>query len=235
MFVKETLRTSDASSTLPGVQEASFFLSPLRESGGHCADFVERIAGIETTTDKDETLARLEPYHAAAAKSLGFSKIYYAEQIHGAEIAVVAQDTPLVSVGADALISAEPVLLGIHVADCGALYLLDRKTEAIGLLHSGIKGTELNITGQTIEAMTRHFNTDPKDLVAILAPCIRPPHYEVDFATEIRKQAITAGITPPNYYDCELCTASDLGRFYSYRREKGNTGRLLALLGRKTS
>ncbi|MDC0321669.1 laccase domain-containing protein, partial [Akkermansiaceae bacterium] len=69
------------------------------------------------------------------------------------------------------------------------------------------------------------------DLVAVLGPCIRPPYYEVDFAKIIRDQAIRSGVLPENFHDCALCTASDLKRFYSYRREKGNTGRHLALLG----
>ena len=235
MFVKETLRTSDASSMLPGVKEASFFLSPILESRDHCADFVERIPGVAICTNKEETLTRLAPHHTAAARSLGFNKTYHAEQVHGSGIALITKESPFMSPGVDALITAGNVLLGIHVADCGALYLLDRKTGAIGLLHSGKKGTELNITGKVIEAMTRNFNTRPGDLVAVLAPCIRPPHYEVDFAASIREQALASGILPENYHDCGLCTASDLGRFYSYRREKGNTGRLLALLGHQPS
>lgn len=235
MFVKEPLRICNASSTLSGVQEASSFLAPILESGSHCADFVERIAGVATTTDKEETLARLAPHHVAAAQSLGFEKTFYAEQVHGAEVAVITKHSPPVTLGVDGLISTESILLGIHVADCGGLYLLDKKNGAIGLLHSGKKGTEFNITGKAVQAMHKNFGTCPGDLAVVLAPCIRPPHYEIDFAKIIREQALTAGVSSDNYHDCGLCTASDLRRFYSYRREKGNTGRLLALLGRQSS
>ena len=235
MFAKETLRICDASFTLSGVQEASFFLSPILGSGSHCADFVERIPGVATTTDKEETLTRLAPHHAAAAQSLGFGTTFHAEQVHGAGVAVITKDSPPLTLGVDGLITEENVLLGIHVADCGALYLLDRKNGAIGLLHSGKKGSELNITGKTIQAMNQNFGTRPEDLVAALAPCIRPPHYEIDFAKTIREQALDSGISVDHYHDCGLCTASDLDRFYSYRLEKGNTGRLLALLGRQSS
>jgi copper oxidase (laccase) domain-containing protein len=217
------------------VKEASFFLTPLRESPGHRADFVERIPGVSLTTNKAETLARLQPHHDQAARRLGFSRTHLAGQVHGKEVAVVTPDSPRITPGVDALVTRDPLLLGIHVADCGALYLLDRVTGAIGLLHSGKKGTELNITAETIAAMHDHFGTRPTDLVAVLAPCIRPPHYEVDFAAKIKDQALAAGILPENYHDCGLCTASDLNRFYSYRREKGKTGRLLALLGRLPS
>lgn len=212
------------------VQEASFFLDPVR-SPGHRADFIERIPGVVTTTDKSETLANLEPHHEKAAKALGFDRTYHAEQVHGSEVAVITPDSPRFTPGVDALLTSHPLLLGIHVADCGALYLLDQVTGAIGLLHSGKKGTELNITAKTIEAMKENFGTDPAHLVAVLAPCIRPPHYEIDFASTIREQALESGVLPENYHDCGLCTASDLNRFYSYRLEKGNTGRLLALFG----
>lgn len=218
------------------MQEASFFLAPLQESPEHRAAFVERVPGVTTTTDKTETLARLQPAHDLVARDLGFKRTYYAEQVHGSTIATITTSSPLMSPNVDGLLTNEPgILLGIHVADCGALYLLDRKTGAIGLLHSGKKGTEQNITGKAISAMIANFGTNPTDLTAVLAPCIRPPHYEIDFAKKIRDQIHDSGISEKNHHDCGLCTASDLDRFYSYRLEKGNTGRLLALFGRTSS
>ena len=217
------------------MKEASFFLAPLIGSPSHRADFIERIPGVTTSTDKEETLRRLKPYHDEAAHVMGFDRTFHADQVHGAEIAVITTSSPLLTHGVDGLITNENLLLGIHVADCGALYLLDRETGAIGLLHSGKNGTELNITGKAVREMSLNFGTRPANLVVVLAPCIRPPHYEIDFAATIREQALAAGVLEENYHDCGLCTASDLNRFYSYRIEKGNTGRLLALLGRASS
>jgi len=214
------------------VEEASFFLNPLRNLEGVCADFVERIPEIPTSTNKEETLSKLLPHHTLAALRLGFTSTHLAEQVHGSEIITIRSDTRLISDSADGLISNTPgTLLGIHVADCGAVYLVDPGTKAIALLHSGKKGTEANITGKAIDRMTKEFGTKPVDLIAVLAPCIRPPHYEIDFATIIREQALSAGISAENYFDHGLCTASNLERYYSYRIEKGNTGRMLALLG----
>ncbi|MDG2324764.1 MAG: polyphenol oxidase family protein [Akkermansiaceae bacterium] len=214
------------------VEEASFFLNPLINIEGVCADFVERVSGVPTSTNKEETLSKLLPHHTLAALKLGYTSTHLAEQVHGPKIITVTPDTPLISNGADGLISNSPgTLLGIHVADCGAVYLVDQRSKAIALLHSGKKGTEANITGQAIERMTQEFDSNPADLIAILAPCIRPPHYEIDFASTIREQALAAGISTDSYYDKNLCTASNLERYYSYRIEKGNTGRMLALLG----
>jgi copper oxidase (laccase) domain-containing protein len=49
----------------------------------------------------------------------------------------------------------------------------------------------------------------------------------------IRADAERAGVPADRIRDDGICTASDLGRFYSYRMEKGRTGRMLALLGRR--
>jgi copper oxidase (laccase) domain-containing protein len=120
------------------------------------------------------------------------------------------------------------VCLGIYVADCCALYLVDRKRRGAALIHSGKKGTELRIVSKAIAQMRGKFSIDPQDLIAQLSPCIRPPHYEVDFAAEIIRQCRAAGLE--EIHDGGVCTACNLNAYYSYRAEKGRTGRMLALL-----
>ena len=79
--------------------------------------------------------------------------------------------------------------------------------------------------------MQEQYGSQPSDLHVVLAPCIRPPAYEVDFASQIREQALAAGVPDSQYTDSAICTTSELSSFYSYRQEKGSTGRMLALLG----
>jgi hypothetical protein len=123
------------------------------------------------------------------------------------------------------------LLLGIYVADCGAVYIGDPVKRVVALLHSGKKGTEANITGKAISMMQEEFGSSPSDMVVALSPCVRPPMYEVDIARQIREQAIEAGVPEQQFTDSGICTGSDLTAYYSYRVEKGNTGRMLALLG----
>ncbi len=131
--------------------------------------------------------------------------------------------------GVDGLITNLPnQLLAIYVADCAAIYLVDPVARAIGLLHSGKKGTEGNILREAVIEMQRHYGTKPGDLVCVVSPCIRPPDYDVDFAATIRDQASELGIA--NFHDSCQNTAADLILHYSYRIEKGQTGRMLALL-----
>ncbi|NBQ65567.1 MAG: laccase domain-containing protein [Verrucomicrobia bacterium] len=155
-----------------------------------------------------------------------------AEQVHGADVARVGRaDGGKVVPGADALISGErDVTLVVRAADCGPVWLHCGKTGAIGLVHSGKKGTELGIVPAAIRAMKKELGADPAEMLGLLGPCIRPPHYEVDFAREILRQMKAEGVG--EIVDSGLCTASDPERFYSYRREQGKTGRHFAVLAR---
>ena len=98
----------------------------------------------------------------------------------------------------------------------------------VDLLHSGRKGSELGIATAAIGRMRAGFGCDPADLIVQLGPCIRPPNYEIDFAALVLAQCRAAGIR--QIFDCGTCTAANVGRYYSYRAERGKTGRMLALL-----
>lgn len=153
-----------------------------------------------------------------------------AEQVHGSGVVRVGRsDAGRVVPQVDALITSEKDLtLVVRVADCGPVWLHCSQTGAIGVVHSGRKGTELGIVPATIQAMRKEWGADPSYMIGLLGPCIRPPHYEVDFATEILRQLRQEGVG--EVVDSSLCTASDPERFYSYRRDKGQTGRHFAVL-----
>jgi copper oxidase (laccase) domain-containing protein len=196
--------------------------------------FIQRIPGIDVAHDKAEALKRLDAVHRQIRTSLrmGDWPLLTAEQVHGNRIAIV--DRPLGAdqhfAGCDGLITNQRgIALGIHVADCCAVYVVDAKTPALALVHSGRKGTELAIVAEAIDQMVANLGSKASDLVVQLSPCIRPPHYEVDIAPQIMEQCRSRGVT--RIHDSGVCTACDLHRYYSYRAEKGRTGRMLALLG----
>ncbi len=210
--------------------------------------FIQRIPGIDVSHDKAEVLDRLDAAHREILSTTGFGDwpLFTAEQVHGNSIAVIGKVGSALRAdrgrrGAASLPSREflasdgmitnqrGVALGIYVADCCAVYLVDPKRPAIGLVHSGRKGTELGVVTNAIRQMIERFGSDPANMVIQLSPCIRPPHYEVDFASEIIRQSRTLGIQ--HIHDSGMCTACDLSRYYSYRAEKGKTGRMLAVLG----
>ena len=88
--------------------------------------------------------------------------------------------------GVDGVITASPeVCLGVYVADCCAVYLVEPERRVIALLHSGRKGSELGIITVAIERMRTQFGCDPAKMIVQLSPCVRPPIYEIDFAALI--------------------------------------------------
>lgn len=194
--------------------------------------FLGRAVGLEVNVDRALALERLELIHRVVRKKLfglGDRAFIVGEQVHGREVAVVDEHTSTPVPGVDGVITASPeVCLGVYVADCCAVYLVDPVRRVIGLLHSGRKGSELGITSVAIERMRREFHCDPANIIVQLSPCIRPPNYEVDFVSLIVAQCRAAGVT--QVHDCGTCTGANLDLYYSYRMEKGKTGRMLALL-----
>ncbi len=220
--------------------EAFHFLDPLNSIPGVRAAWIGRIPGLAINGDRDEAMNLMRPHHEMAVSNFGGSGTQWwrAEQVHGTHVAVVpgsqqilAPDGLPVVPDSDGLVTRQTgIVLAIYAADCGAIWLADRKTGAIGLLHSGKKGTEGNIFEVALGVMAEQFGTRAENVTAVLSPCIRKPDYEVDFATEIGNQATRAGVR--SFLDCGLNTASDLQRHYSYRRELGKTGRMMALIVR---
>lgn len=220
--------------------EAFPFLESLNSIPGVRAGWVGRVADLPITGDRDEAMNLLRPHHVAAVADFAgaAAEWWRAEQVHGTSVAVVPGITQIIAAdglpvvpGVDGLVTCKAgVVLAIYAADCGAIWLADRKTGAIGLLHSGKKGTEGKILDVALGVMAAQFGTRPEDVTAVLSPCIRTPDYDVDFAAEIGHQAARAGVG--DFSDCGLNTAADLEHFYSYRRELGKTGRMMALIVR---
>lgn len=202
---------------------------------GFAHRFTLRHPEIDVDEERTVVVERLWGWHRGQAEALGFSapSLCIAEQVHGAEVAVVTGPQHKIIPQVDGIISNTPgLVIGIYVADCCAVFLADPRTGAFGVVHSGKKGSELGITANAITKMRECYGTSPADLHVQLSPCIRPPAYEIDFAAQVRQQALEAGVPASQVHDTGLCTSSDLRRFYSYRMEKGRTGRMLALLGR---
>jgi len=211
--------------------------APLAGIPGLVHGFVLRAPDLPLAdAEKTEALQRLGPHHEAARIALGIEDwpLAIGEQVHGTLVGEITAQADLREEwpGTDGFVTGRAgVALGVHVADCGAVYLVDPVRRTVGLVHSGKKGTELGIVPGAIRLMNTALGADPADLVIVLGPCIRPPAYEVDFAGEILRQCREAGVPAGQIHDCGICTTSDAERYYSYRQERGRTGRHLALLG----
>ncbi|MBX7207194.1 MAG: polyphenol oxidase family protein [Verrucomicrobiaceae bacterium] len=198
--------------------------------------FTLRNPSIDVNERRELVIERLWDWHRDHVLQMGFDKegLRTAEQVHGNQVTVLRAAKEFVKAPAcDGLVTnLRGITLGIYVADCCAVFLADPRTGAFGIVHSGKKGTEGRIVHHAIHALSDNYGSDPRDVVVQLSPCIRPPAYEIDFAASIRQQSLEAGVLPGHLHDTGICTSTNLTTFYSYRMEKGKTGRMLALLGR---
>ncbi len=159
----------------------------------------------------------------------------------------------------DGLVTDDPdvTLITIH-ADCGGIFLYDEEKRAIGLAHSGWKGT-LNRMGQRlVETMVNEYGSNPHTVKAALGPCIcfdcfevdeslaeefvaefgcsqiakpgRPGKAYVDIEAALCIQLFEAGIQPSNLSLMHRCTVEESELFYSYRRDGKGTGAMASYL-----
>ena len=199
--------------------------------------FVLRNPEIDVKTDRDTAISRLQSHYHDSLSVMGvpMNALASGEQVHGDNVMVLSsEDLPaeLNFPETDGLITdVAGQYLGIYVADCGAVYIVDPVKRACGAVHSGKNGSALGIAPKAARLMAEYFGSNMEDLIVQLGPCIRPPQYEIDFAAQILQDCVDAGIPADQVHDCGTCTTSDLNRYYSYRVEKGQTGRLFAVIG----
>lgn len=80
----------------------------------------------------------------------------------------------------DGLITNVPgIVLVTFFADCVPLYFVDTKNHAIGLSHSGWKGTVNRMGAVTLQEMKKAYGTNPENVVAAVGPSICQSCYEV--------------------------------------------------------
>lgn len=197
------------------------------------AFLIGRVPGMQLPADRQEALMAQIPFFKKTVKELlpAAKKFFCAHEVHGSEIAIIrgSDDYGGLVPNVDGLITQESnVVLGITVADCAPVWIIDQKSKAVALVHSGKGGTEAGIVPKAIQLLQKNCSSQLQDLIVTIGPCIRPPCYEIDFAKIIRDQASQAGVH--DIHDEEICTACNLEKYYSYRREKGKTGHMLAVV-----
>ncbi len=172
------------------------------------------------------------------------------DQVHGKMIIHVVNEPShdLPAVGeADALITAiKGIVLVIRSADCVPVILYDPEKNVLAAIHSGWKGTMLNISGGCVKEMVYLYGSDPGNIRAFILPSIGPDAYEVnnDVACHFPDNTITAdgkifvdlwgavesslkdaGISRDNIHNTRICNRTNHSDFFSHRY--GDAGRNL--------
>ncbi len=235
--------------------------------GGVSKDIYESL-NLSFTRGDDET-AVLENYRRVA-QALGTSidHIVTSDQTHTTNVRPVGKEDlgkgitrPRDYKDVDGMITDQPgVLLATFYADCVPLYFVDPVHKAIGLSHSGWRGTVGRMGQATVEAMERSFGSQPKDLLCAIGPSICQDCYEVSrdvaeafiFAFPTHEKEILqagalgkyqldlwkaneivlteAGVLKENIDLAGLCTCCNSSILFSHRASKGKRGNLGAFL-----
>ncbi len=166
------------------------------------AAFSERSGGVSPLPEKALNLSfSREPggnrdnvirNHIIAARELGIDAVMITRmpQLHGNRILKVDRETagcgimkpfpPGAEKGFDGMITDVPgVVLSTSHADCTPVMLYDPVKRAIGAVHSGWKGTCLEISLEAVKRLTEAFGSRPEDIKAIIGPAICVDHFEV--------------------------------------------------------
>lgn len=193
-------------------------------------------------------------------ESLGIkiSRVTQSYQVHKDKILKVTRSK--FYEGYDALITENAnTFLSVTVADCTPILIYDAKNQAVAAVHAGWKGTVLDITAKTIQRMNEEFKTNPKDCYVYVGTCIdessfevgedvaamftydlkrldktgRKPKFYVDLKKANVTQLLKCGVPENQIEVSSFSTVLDNDTYFSHRKEKGKTGRMIALIGVK--
>ena len=173
-------------------------------------------------------------------------------QIHSNSVDFV--DEKLSNKKTDGLVSAnKDLVLSISAADCIPLFLFERKNKFTGLIHSGWRGTVGNIAVNGISIIKNNGGCSD-NIEALIGPSICKDHFivrediisqfpieyvtkrensffNVDLKQMIINQLISQGLNIRNIYNSDLCTFCRKDLFFSYRRDGGLKGQMIAMIG----
>lgn len=193
-YIKET---SEKDSPQQETDLMYFTFKGLENTGivKHC--FSTRLGGVSkehlgsmnlSYTRGDEKKCVDENYRRIA-KVLGCKPedIVCSDQIHTTNVRkITAEDKgkgvskPRDYTDIDGLITNEPgIALATFYADCVPLYIVDPVHKAIGLSHSGWRGTVNRMGAVTLQAMAEEYGTRPEDVYVAIGPSICQDCYEV--------------------------------------------------------
>jgi YfiH family protein len=199
--------------------------------------------------------------------ALGFDtrRLVCGAQVHGRRIACVGHDISEAAAPGHALPDVDGLVTrqrGVPLlalsADCPLIVLHDARAGALGLAHSGWRGTLAKMPTELVGALVEHCGASASRCVAVVSPCAGADAYEIredvqarvaeatsrperyvkcqadrmtlDLPGLIRDQLAAAGVAPDAIHLSDRCTISD-DRFFSYRRDGANQGHAGLIVG----
>lgn len=220
-----------------------------------------------TRGDKEEAV-RENYKRLAKTLDVSYEKFVFTDQTHTINVRkVTAEDAGRGLIkergytDVDGLITDVPgLVLSTFYADCVPLFFVDKVHHAIGLSHSGWRGTVARMGHVTLEAMHKEYGTNPEDVICAVGPSICQDCYEVsgDVAEEFQREflghedeiliakennkyqldlwkaneiiLLEAGVKPEHLAVTNICTCCNPKLLFSHRASHGKRGNLGAFL-----
>ena len=143
-------------------------------------------------------------------------------------------------------------------ADCTPIFFYDPVKKVIGMAHAGWRGTIKNIAGIMVQKFVMDFNSNPKDIIAVIGPSlgqccfevdkdvaeiilstnkdyekfmkIKGIKYHFDLWTINKYILLNEGLKEENIEISELCTKCNNDLFFSHRGQKGKRGLMSGII-----
>lgn len=174
------------------------------------------------------------------------------KQVHGTG---VCEARPGQQEGDALVTNKKNLVLAVSIADCYPVLFYDPENAVVGAAHAGWRGTVGKIAANTVQSMLK-LGAQTKNIQVAIGPGISWNNFEV--GNEVKEQFFSTGfsqscfhgnkidlvacnrfvleacgISGKNIWSMDRCTfESD---FFSYRRDKGKTGRMWGLITLNTN
>ena len=188
-------------------------------------------------------------------------RIVTMKQVHSDKIVEVKDKSLKEAGEADGMITAErDIFLGILTADCVPILFVAPQNKLVAAVHAGWRGTLAGIAQKMVSLFKDRYDIAADELEVALGPAIGVCCYEVkdDVTAPLLKRwggiaqasiqerdqktyldlrllnrgvLAQQGISEPNIFQIGPCTACSPDDFFSYRRERRETGRQISFIG----
>ena len=267
----------DIPSTQPTAEgHAGHEISPLLSRHGFRHAFFHRQGGLSLEPYSslnfsyavgDDSKAVADNFsRAAAVIGVPADKLYFLEQVHerkGVKLNGSEDHRATMFIQGDALLAeanSRDFACCVRVADCVPILLANRDNGAVAAIHSGWRGTAMNIAGALCAQLSDY---GPGPLIACIGPHISATAFEIseevaaelrplapaakviheipgarphaDLRIIIRTQLEAAGLDPADIDDLDGGTVGDPERYFSFRRDGKRSGRHLAAIAPRQS
>ncbi len=184
------------------------------------------------------------------------SEVALAQPVQVSRDGIMIVDAPGKYPECDALITRHPnVFLSVLTADCSPVLIWSEDYPLVAAVHSGWQGSELDILGRTLIIIKDSFDISPDKLNMIIGPGLSQEYFEVgpefndkfpaeylhpvpdtdrfkfDNNNYLQETAIKQGVPESQIEMLDYCSYRDDDLFFSHRRDKNITGRMMSLIG----